>query len=185
MKKITKLALSATLLALIWLPAVVFADVYGGGGYGDCSYQQDCPTPPPPTDGGDQTPPPVPTQPAEPPKTPPTQPKTQVQLNVDESSVITNTPFTITANVTTITDDDGQPVPADNIGWVAFYVDDQLVSTDYSPDANGNYSADWNIGDNTNPVVTVVAYDSDGHVLGRQDTPVTVRLANPPASQNP
>ncbi|HET8690287.1 MAG TPA: ATP-binding protein [Candidatus Saccharimonadales bacterium] len=179
MKNLIKFALISGLIAALWLPAQAAASVYGSGGYNDCSYQQDCP---PPSDGGSQTPPPeqpVPEQPAPTPK--PT--NTSVNLNVNDQTVVTSPTFTITANVTTITGDDGQPVPAANVGWVAFYVDNQLVATDYSADDNGNYSADWNPGDNTNPTITAVAYDSDGHVLGRQDTKVTVQLANQPANQ--
>lgn len=174
MKKLIKLALISGLTASLWLPAHAAASVYGGGGFGNCAYQQDCPTPP--SSGGGQTDAPVPTQPAPAPKPP----VTSVNLNVSDQTVITNTPFTISANVTTITDGNGQPVPADNVGWVAFYVDDQLVATDYNPDQNGNYSADWNVGDNSNPTIAAVAYDSQGHVLGREDSHVAVQLANQP-----
>lgn len=182
MKKLIKLALMSGLTVGLWLPAQASASVYGGGGFGNCAYQQDCPTPPsaPSGDGsgGDsgQTASPVPTQPPSAPKAP----VTSVNLNVDDHSVITNTPFTISANVTMLTDNNGQPVPADNVGWVAFYVDDQLVATDYSPDENGNYSADWNVGNNSNPTITAVAYDSQGHVLGRQDSHVAVQLTSQP-----
>lgn len=184
MKNTVKIVLVSALTVIVWLPAQAAASVYGGGGYNDCSYQQDCP-PPPSSDGG-QTPTteqPVPQQPAPAPAPAPKPTKTSVNLNVDEQTVVTSPTFTITANVTTITGEDGQPVPADNVGWVAFYVDDQLVATDYSPDDSGNYSADWNPSGNSNPTVTAVAYDSDGHVLGRQDTRIAVQLPQQ-ANQN-
>ncbi|HET6622393.1 MAG TPA: ATP-binding protein [Candidatus Saccharimonadales bacterium] len=179
MKQLIKLSLLAGVLTVLWLPQQTSASVYGGGEFGNCDYQQDCP--PPPADDADETPTTDQPVPADPPKTPTSQSKTSVNLNVTEQSVITNTPFTITANVTTIVGEDGQPVRADNVGWVAFYVDDRLVSTDYSPDANGNYSADWYIDGDSDRIVTAVAYDSAGQVLGRQDTPVTVRLIEQPS----
>lgn len=157
----------------------VFATVYGGGTYGECKYQTDCPTPPatPPSNpstsnpsGGSNgnnpqtyTPPPAVNNPV----------FEIVPANLKDGDVITTPTVTITVSIQDLVN--GTVNPKD-LGWVSFYVDDKLIGTDYNPSDDGFYEFIWNVLKNPGSLITIVAFNEDGGAVARKELSVKVDL---------
>lgn len=162
-------------LSLVASPSV-FAETYGGGSYGECEYQRDCPEPTSPgtsNPSGESS--------GQNPQTyaPPPAPKNPhfeiVPAGIKEGQVITKPKLTLGVSVHTLEEAASVPYTGD-FGWVRFYVDDRLIGTDYTPDENGLYSVIWDVLKYPGTVVTMVAYDQNGEPVARKDLNVILDL---------
>ena len=156
----------------------VFAEVYGGGSFGECKYQTNCPAPtPPPSNpstsnpsGGSNgnnpqtyTPPPVVNNPV----------FEIVPANLKDGDVITTPTVTITVSIQDLVNGTVSP---DDLGWVSFYVNDKLIGTDYNTDEEGFYELIWNVLKNPGTLITIVAFNEDGSAVARKEVNVKVDL---------
>lgn len=166
LKNLTRIIIAGQLMVIMAVPTVLAAP-YGSGDYGECAYQTGCPTPPPawqPTTPAEPTPtPPTTPQPAE----PPAEPKKSVTVQLPSDDSDGDGVVQVIAVIDDLTNQDGQSPNGQDVGWVAFYVDDEYIGTTYSPDQNGNYVIDWNAATNPGQVITAVAYGQNGAVLAR------------------
>ena len=137
---------------------------YGRDGYGSCTYTQDCP---PPAE------PPVPVTP--PPA--PAPPVVKVDINLEEGAEITKKDVPLVVTFYTQDGDTKTPIPTEDIGWVAYYVDDVLIDTVYSPQKDGSFKLNWQPDEAGERKITAVVYDKEGKPLGRQDITVTVAVS--------
>lgn len=144
---------------------VTFAAPYGRDGYGECDYSKDCPVP---------AAPPVPIAP---PVVVPVTPVVKVEISLTEGAKVTQKNVPLVVSFYTQTGDTKTPIPAADIGWVAYYVDDVLIDTVYSPQKDGSYKLTWQPDEAGERKITAVLYDKEGAPLGRQDITVTVAVS--------
>jgi signal transduction histidine kinase len=157
---VTALSIASSLL----ISSTAHAVPYGQDGYGNCVYSRDCPAP---------TSSPIPVTPP----IVPASPVVNIEVNLAEGEKITEKNVPLVATFYTLDGETKIPVPVDGIGWVAFYVDDVLIDTVYSPKSDDSFELVWHPGEAGDKVVTAVAYDKEGAPLARQDIPVTVTSA--------
>lgn len=175
---------SALVLASAAMSPTLLAAPYGSGSYGECEYQVDCPTPPPPSNPSTSNP--SGESSGENPQTytPPPAPKNPhfeiVPENIKDGDIITSSPVTLSVSVNALDAAASAPYTGD-FGWVSFYINNKLIGTDYSPNSDGLYSIVWDVLRNPGTLITMVAYNQDGAPVARKDLNVILDL--PPVVQ--
>jgi signal transduction histidine kinase len=159
--------LTMVLCCVSALAQTVSASTYGRGDYSDCKYQTDCPK----HDNNAQAP--VPSTPA--PVTP--SPQIVVVSNLTDNQTITSRTTEIVITHLERINPDGTKtiIPTSDIGWVAFYVENKLVTTQYNPESDGQFHITWDVGAFPGTHIALVFYDHLGNVIQRLDK--TVKLA--------
>lgn len=165
-------------IAIGFFAAPALAAPYGSGSYSGCQYQSGCPTPPPSDPGTSNpsgesngnnpqtyTPPPVVNNPH----------FDIVPANIKDGDVITSSPVTIEISVEDLT---GGNVNPNDVGWVSLYVNNKLITTDYSTNSRGLYELLWDVLKNPGTLLTIVAYNQDGDAIARKDIHVVLDLEN-------
>ena len=171
--------LSGALVIASALPSpTLLAAPYGGGTYGECAYQTDCPTPPPTSpstsnpsgeSNGENpqtySPPPAPNNPH----------FEVVPANLRDGDTIRSNRVTLAVSVHTLGEAASTPYTGD-FGWVSFYANNKLIGTDYNPNSDGLYSVIWDVLRNPGTLITIVAYDQNGAPVARKDLNVILDL---------
>jgi signal transduction histidine kinase len=134
-----------------------FASTYGSGKYGTCTYSRDCPAVPPAVPDTPQTPP---------------QANRDIIIivpNLAPDGVIDTQHTTLLVQVQQKQPDGSyKNIDPKDVGWVVFYVNNQKVSTQYTPNADGQFSFDWDLSRYPGTVIDFVAYDKQGNIIQRK-----------------
>lgn len=168
MKYFLVLALSLITLCTSSEPLLA-ASTYGRDGYNTCDYSRDCPT----TDIEEATPPPVPNTPETPKKD-----NTSIVVtisNIKPNQVISQDNVNVIVRIEQLLNDGtSAPIPIENVGWVALYVDDKRVTVQYNQSGDGIYSLPWDLTKFPGTKLAVVLYDRQGNILKRKDLVVAI-----------
>jgi hypothetical protein len=168
-KKLLSAAVALAITVFGVFNGMALAAPYGTGVYSDCLYSADCPAPPPSQPETTPPPPSVP-EPA------PNEPTTVVSIsNIEPGDTIAQSPVDVIVSVDRF-DNNNQPIGDDEIGWVSFYVDDQLVTTEYNVDPDGNYIISWDVVNFPGENLKAIAFDKDGKPIGEVE--LIVKLDN-------
>lgn len=166
LKTASLLAIFVAVLVMLGTSPSVAAAGYGRDGYGTCKYAVDCP------------PPPAPPVPVTPPVVPTTPPAVKVELGLTEGQEVTKKDVPLVVTFYTLESDGSKtPIPQEDVGWVAYYADDVLIDTVYTPQKDGSYKLVWQPDEAGDRKITAVLYDKEGKPLGRQDITVTVAVS--------
>lgn len=152
--------------ACLLLPVSAWADsTYGGGSYSKCTFGTTCPTASSPAPATPETPVKA-------------APGMVITSNIRDNSVIRDNPQQLVAWVDQQNSDGTTTrLTTQEIGWVAFYVDNQLIGTQTTPNNANEYTLSWDTGSKTGTTLSIVAYSKNGDAIQRRDIPVSISIS--------